>query len=135
MSKELDVADRQTVELISDDLGLDHKVIPDVPIIPAIDAAIEDAINNNGILAMETWHGEEWNWCGTTHCRGGWAIHLAGEKGKALQDSVGVYYAAALVYCVSRPGAYPDFYTDDGEAWDDIQKCAARQRKALDESL
>ena len=54
--------------------------ITDVPVIADIDAAIEDAIYAGGVLDMSEWHGVDNHWCGTTHCRAGWAVHIAGEK-------------------------------------------------------
>ena len=101
-----------------------------VPVIPAIDALIEDAINAGGTLDMGAWHGgTDELWCGTTHCRAGWAIHLAGAQGRALQDRRGPYWAAQLIYAASRPGQRDvDFFTSHATAWADIQKCAAEQR-------
>ena len=112
-----------------------------IPVIPTIDAAIEDAINAGGILEMSTWHGPGAIWCGTVHCRAGWAVHLAGEEGKALQDCFqdcfelgdagSAEQAGNLIYLASRPGQdAPPFLTSEATAWADIQKCAAEQREA-----
>ena len=105
------------------------KIDPDgIPIVQNIDAAILSAIEAGGTLDMTLWHGREGNWCGTTHCRAGWAIHLAGEKGKALQDKVGPRMAGAMIYRVSRPGEpAPWFFASDPDALADIRKCAAEQ--------
>jgi uncharacterized protein YjbI with pentapeptide repeats len=94
----------------------------DIPIIPNIDAAILAAIQAGGTLDMRSWHSS----CGTTHCRAGWAIHLAGEKGKALEDRVGPQMAGTLIYQASRPGKpAPWFFGPDEKAMADISKCAA----------
>lgn len=107
-----------------------------VPIVPNIDAAILGAINQPGNeLDMDDWHGPLWydntkRTCSTTHCRAGWAIHLAGPAGYALEDRVGAGVAGALIYAASRPAkAVPDFHCTDKEALEDL-KFAAGQTPA-----
>ena len=100
----------------------------DIPVIPNIDAAILAEIERGGTLDMGSWHGPNDHWCGTTHCRAGWAVHIAGAKGKALQDRVGPQMAGTLIYHASRPGApSPHFFASTDEALADIRKCAAKQ--------
>jgi hypothetical protein len=108
------------------------KVNPaDIPIIPKIDAVILAAIEKGGTLDMTSWHGPNNHWCGTTHCRAGWAIHEAGEKGKALQDRFGAQIAGTLIYEASRPGQpAPCFFDPNDDAIADIRKCAAEQTAA-----
>ena len=108
----------------------EHGIMPEeIPVIPNIDIAILEAIQDGGDLYMGNWHGYTGNWCGTTHCSGGWAIHIAGEAGKELQDCLREGDAAQLIYEVSRPGQpAPDFYCDEEEAMDDIKRCAAAQQ-------
>ena len=53
---------------------------PEVPVVENLDAKILAAIDAGGSLDMGAWHT-----CQTTHCRAGWAIVLAGEKGKELE--------------------------------------------------
>jgi len=93
-----------------------------IPEIPAIDAAILAEIRAPGnLLRMDDWHS-----CDTTHCRAGWAIHLAGEAGYALERRVGPSAAGALIYAASRPGKpVPDFSTNDTAALADLEACAA----------
>ena len=95
-----------------------------VPVIPNIDAKILQAINNNfSLFDMTSWHIE--TPCGTTHCRAGWAITLAGDEGKALENKLGSALAGTLIYAASRPGKpVPDFYTGTTEALADIKACA-----------
>jgi Pentapeptide repeats (8 copies) len=96
----------------------------EIPVIPNIDAAILAAIEAGGTLDMSFWHGS----CGTTHCRAGWAIHLAGEKGKALEDRIGSQMAGTLIYQASRPKKpAPWFFASNEEAMEDIRKCAAEE--------
>lgn len=92
-----------------------------IPALPNIDAAILAAIESGGELDMREWHV-----CETTHCRAGWAITLAGDAGKALENRVAPCAAGALIYAVSRPGMpVPDFYATDEDAMADIRACAA----------
>ena len=86
------------------------------PVIPHIDAAILQAIDAGGKLNMGDWHS-----CETTHCRAGWAIHLAGLPGKMLEDRVGPGAAGSLIYAASRPGKpIPNFYDRTEDAMADI---------------
>ena len=93
-----------------------------VPIVPNIDAAILAAISADGCrLNMNEWHK-----CETTHCRAGWAVHLAGKPGYELEKSIGPNAAGALIYAKSRPNKpVPNFYASDTEAMADIKACAA----------
>jgi tetratricopeptide (TPR) repeat protein len=110
---------------LADALKIDDK---DIPVIPNIDAEILKAIEAGGKLDMGSWHGPQDHWCGTTHCRAGWAIHIAGKKGKELQDRVGPQMAGTLIYYASRPGQpSPWFFAGTDEALADIRRCAAEQ--------
>ncbi len=96
------------------------KGLPEAPVIPHIDAAILRAINGHQ-LDMRNWH------CGTTHCRGGFAVFLAGKAGLALEQQTSPYLAARLIYEASRPGiACPDFFASNEEAMADLKECAER---------
>jgi hypothetical protein len=99
----------------------------EIPVVPNIDAAILEAIEGGGILDMTAWHGPDDKWCGTTHCRAGWAVHLAGDAGKRLQDKVGPQMAGAMIYRASRPGVpAPWFFAPTDKALADIRECAKR---------
>jgi len=106
-----------------------------VPAVPDIDRAILEAIDRGGRLCMDHWHGDkddfaatyEGRRCGTTHCRAGWAIRLAGQPGYDLEDRFDAGTAGALIYAASRPGVpVPDFYASDEQAMADIRACAGR---------
>ena len=98
-------------------------VLSGVPKIDKIDAKIVAAIQGGGHLDMSAWHR-----CGTTHCRAGWAITLAGEAGAALELAVGSAVAGALIYAASRPDKpVPDFYAGDDAAMADLEACVAEQ--------
>ena len=70
----------------------------------------------------------DWHTCGTTHCRAGWVVHLAGEAGYALERFHNTALAAQLIYRESGAPINPcRFYDDNEEALADIMACAAEQ--------
>ena len=91
-----------------------------VPIVLNIDAAILAAIGEDASgLDMKDWH------CGTTHCRAGWPVKLAGEAGAKLERRFGTGAAGALIYAASRPGMpVPNFFASNADALADLRKCA-----------
>ena len=94
---------------------------PNVPVVEKLDAKILDAITSGGgSLNMLDWHS-----CETTHCRAGWAIHLAGKAGYELEDRLGSpEYAGRAIYRAST-GRVPHFYASNERALEDIKRCAA----------
>lgn len=56
--------------------------------------------------------------CGTSFCRAGWVIQLAGEVGKMLVEEVGFSNAAASIYLNSDPtlSRVPCFYSSNSHA-------------------
>lgn len=96
--------------------------LPPTPAIAGIDAKILDAIADPGnALDMSTWHT-----CETTHCRAGWAIHLAGPAGYKLEDRYGPNVAGALIYAASGSHPVPDWYASNEAALADLRKRAGR---------
>jgi hypothetical protein len=93
-----------------------------IPVLENIDAKILAADETEGnSLNMREWHS-----CETTHCRAGWAIHLCGAAGYALEKKVGSSAAGALIYAVSRPGKpIPNFTSSHTDAMADMRACAA----------
>jgi hypothetical protein len=69
---------------------------------------------------MGHWHDES---CRTTHCRAGWAIHLAGAAGYALEKQHGPQRAGAMLYRAST-GRAPHFFASNERALEDIRRCA-----------
>ena len=101
--------------------SLNRATLPDgVPVIGDIDAAILAAIGEDASgLDMKDWH------CGTTHCRAGWPVKLAGEAGAKLERRFGTGAAGALIYAASRPGMpVPNFFASNADALADLRKCA-----------
>ena len=98
---------------------------PEVPIVEHLDRKLFDAVTTGGgSLEMGAWHT-----CETTHCRAGWAIHLAGPAGYALQESLGgergggAERAGRAIYRAST-GRVPHFYATNERALEDIRRCA-----------
>jgi len=100
--------------------GADFGVNLDALRVPDLDAQILAELDAGGELVMTTWHSPT---CGTTHCRAGWAITLAGSAARSLEDTHGPAYAGALVYYAST-GAVPDFYANNEDALADMRRAA-----------
>jgi hypothetical protein len=65
--------------------------------------------------------------CKNTHCRGGWAIALAGKAGAALEQFYNWELAAMLIYDASAPGFKINparFYDKNPEALADMKRLA-----------
>jgi hypothetical protein len=74
---------------------------------------------------MDDWH------CGTTHCRAGWVVTLAGQQGKDLESRIGTALAANKIYQNSSDIKVPwtiEFYKTSEEAALDIKRCADEER-------
>ena len=92
---------------------------PNVPAIDNIHVKLNEAITQ-GKLDMSSWHT-----CGTTHCRAGWVVHLAGDAGYALEQFHTTALAAQLIYEASGFNINPcRFYDDNAAALADIERLA-----------
>jgi Pentapeptide repeats (8 copies) len=99
---------------------------PEVPVVERLDTQILRVLRLPGrALNMGRWHGD-WDGgsCETTHCRAGWAIALAGERGHALELKYGPEIAGGMVYRAST-GRVPNFHSFNSVAMADIKRCAA----------
>lgn len=92
----------------------------DVPVVRNINSAILAATASRKCrVDMHEWHGEfstaePERKCSTVHCLAGWAVHLAGEAGYALEERLNTPCAAALIFAASdRNHPVPDFYLDE----------------------
>ena len=93
---------------------------PDVPVIESLDAKILGVLDSGaGRLNMSAWHT-----CETTHCMAGWAIHLAGEPGHALEAKYGPHIAGRMIFTAST-GHTPHFFASDEQALIDLRERAA----------
>jgi hypothetical protein len=105
----------------------------EIPKIENLDAELFKIIKTKkGSLNMGRWHGEDKApACKTTHCRAGWAIHLAGEFGRAMEWALGAPVAGALLYARAYPDLpIPNFYATNEDAIADIKSRAALAKKA-----
>jgi hypothetical protein len=59
---------------------------------PRIKAVAQAALKTPDALNMVEWHT-----CETTHCIAGWAVHLAGVEGKALEEKFGTANAGMIL--------------------------------------
>jgi hypothetical protein len=101
---------------------------PEVPVVEGLDARILAIVEKDPkALDMSTWHS-----CETTHCRAGWAIHLAGEAGYALEKQTNAQHAGAMIYRASA-GRVPHFFATNERAMEDLRRCAEEQRAELGE--
>jgi hypothetical protein len=85
---------------------------------------LEVVTQDGNELKMDTWHT-----CDTTHCRAGWVVHLAGEKGYALEKATNTEFAAMQIYkASSNIRVSPSkFYVTNKEAMEDIVHCAEEE--------
>ncbi len=68
---------------------------------------------------MSRWH------CGTTHCRAGWVVTLAGDAGKNLEAFHNTELAAMLIYRASGSPINPArFYDSTEDALADMKRRA-----------
>ena len=67
----------------------------------------------------------KWHTCCTTHCRGGWVVHLAGDEGYALERYHNTLLAAQLIYRESGYNINPcRFFDDNAAALADMKRLA-----------
>ena len=93
------------------------------PVIDDIHAKVYAAASQPGALDMGSWH------CGTSHCRAGWVVTLAGQPGLDLEAKIGTPAAAMAIYMASDPERWknerlPDFYCDNKTALADMARMA-----------
>ncbi len=93
-----------------DGAKLDFPIASPEQAAPRITAVAKAALQAEA-LNMNTWHT-----CETTHCIAGWAVHLAGDEGKALEAKHGPYLAGLSLL---GPEAAAHFYdnNEDATAW------------------
>lgn len=109
----------------------------DVPVIPNIHQTVLAAIESQNkafALCAETRDRQaldmsDWHKCKMTHCRGGWVLTLAGEKGKALEKSSSTLFAAMQIYKASSKIKVSPvrFFETNEVALADMQRCASEE--------
>ena len=88
---------------------------------------------------MSDWHtdllvNEEGEYCGTTHCRAGWVVALAGKAGRDLEQKTSTLHAAIQIYHTSCPEigvSPPRFFESNEIAMADIKRCADLEKELL----
>ena len=73
----------------------------------------------------------DWHTCDSTHCRAGWAVHLAGKEGYDLEKKTSTQFAAMSIFNASSPIKVPPtkFYLPHKESMIDIVRCAEEEAK------
>ena len=105
------------------------KQLFDIPKIENIHQKVLEAVTPpESHLEMSTWHT-----CATTHCRAGWVVTLAGEKGKELERRTSTEFAAMMIYKESSPIRVfpPRFYDGNEVAMKDIERCAEEEKNPI----
>ena len=95
-----------------------------LPKIENIHQRVFEAASAKDALDMATWH--KGGYCGTTHCRAGWVVVLAGPGGRVLEGVYGTGTAAALIYQASDPSLeqIPNWIASNSEAMADMKRLA-----------
>ena len=104
-------------------------ILSGAPVIADIHAKVYAAASKPGALDMGKWH------CGTSHCRAGWVVTLAGKDGADLEAKIGTPAAAMAIYMASDPERWkterlPNFYCDNETALADMARMASVDRVA-----
>lgn len=112
---------------------LPASMLKDVPVVVDIDEKIFNIIHANPrLFSMRSYHkpgkddGPDFLGfpCGTSHCRAGWAIALAGKAALELENKYGSNIAGALIYAASRPDQpIPNFFCSNERALVDLLSC------------
>lgn len=108
---------------------LGAKLPEGIPVIRNIHQKVYRAASAKDALDMTRWH--DYDGCNTTHCRAGWVVTLAGEKGLELEKKIGTSAAAALIYQASDPALerVPDWYCWRRQALTDMARLARLEAK------
>ena len=97
--------------------------LPPIPVIADIHKSVYAAASQPKCLDMSTWHSS----CGTSHCRAGWVVTLAGEAGALLEKKTSTLFAAMQIYKASDPDhpvPPPRFFGSNDDALADMKRMA-----------
>ena len=110
--------------------------MPETPKIENIHQKVLEAVTERGELNMNYWHKDnskdgEGAYCGTTHCRAGWVVALAGKYGVLMESIFGTENTAMQIYNVSSEikVSPAQFYKSTETAMDDIKRCAELEKE------
>ena len=90
---------------------LDFEIATPEQAAPRIAEVAKAALADERALNMLDWHT-----CETTHCIAGWAIQLAGDQGKALEDKFGPHIAGLSLLGTEAASHFYD-NVEDATAW------------------
>lgn len=91
-----------------------------IPVIDDIHKRVFEAASQPNALCMSSW-----NKCGTTHCRGGWVVTLAGKEGRELEEKTSTLFAAIQIYKASGYVIYPiRFFDSEEKSLEDMKRLA-----------
>lgn len=101
----------------------------EIPKIKNIHKSVLDACRDEGALNMSDWHT-----CETTHCRAGWVVHLAADKGRKLEDQTSTQFAAMMIYKESSSIRVSPvrFFETNEVAMSDMERCANEELELSD---
>ncbi len=104
------------------------------PKIENIHTKILEAVTKPEALDMSDWHksieiNEAGVYCGTTHCRAGWVVALAGKEGIELEQKTSTVFAAMMIYKESSNIRVSPtrFYENNEKAMEDMVLCAQKE--------
>ena len=94
--------------------------------IPKLHRKVLAAASQPGAFDMGAWHT-----CETNHCRAGWIVFLAGEKGKKLETASSTLFAAMQIAKASSPIKISPvrFFEKNEVALADMKRCAEEEGK------
>lgn len=97
-----------------------------IPTLENIHGKILEAVSKENALDMSDWHV-----CDSTHCRAGWVVHLAGEKGYYIEKKSSTLFAAMQIYKESSniKVSPARFFESNEIAMKDIERCAKLEQK------
>jgi hypothetical protein len=111
------------------------KPFPAIPKIENIHSKVLKAVKADEYkLEMDGWHKDEkiekGAHCGTTHCRAGFVVFLAGKAGYELEKATSTEFAAKQIYKASSkiPVSPVRFFEPNEIAMADIERCAELER-------
>ena len=106
---------------------------PEVPVIEQLSQKMLASVTSAPeSFDTGSWHGQ--TACGTTHCRAGYSVHLAGDAGYALEQSLGGTERAGRAIYLASEGFVPHFFGANGPALEDIRR-RAEESAAYEASL
>jgi hypothetical protein len=101
----------------------------DAPVVKDIHKKVYASVMVENTFDMGDWGITNGAKCGTTMCRAGHVVSIAGAEGVELSTKIGIPSAALAIYAVSDPEYFardgiPDFFTNNEIALADMERLA-----------